>query len=212
MCGRSKTALGTLLAALALSGPAAASAGAEVFAAQSYPATISGSQWEGKHLFETVANTLYCNKYNFSGSLSAASNELALAATPSECSTLGIVVMTVSMNGCTWNFNVGKELEAGRFSGSGHIACPTGKEIVWTASSGNCTAKIPAQTLSGTFTLENTATEPGTVKLSTEATGITYTLNPTAGCLNKPEAGTYHNGVYKGITKLGAGGAWLAVQ
>ncbi|HEU4599342.1 MAG TPA: hypothetical protein VFS26_06310 [Solirubrobacterales bacterium] len=190
-----------LMLALAVGAAGAQAASASNFVAGSYPAAISGNQLE-KHIFKTVANDLYCNKYDFQSELTGAANELALAATPSECSTLGIVTMTVNMNGCTWNFNAGATIEAGKFSGAGHIACPNGKEIVWNASGGNCTAKIPAQTLSGNFTLENTATEPKTVKLSTAATGIKYTLGPTSGCLSSPTPGTYENGTYSGTTTL----------
>ena len=51
-----------LVAVLALSGTAAQLAQAETFQAESYPAAISGSQVEGKHLFKTVANTLSCKQ------------------------------------------------------------------------------------------------------------------------------------------------------
>ncbi|HET7119778.1 MAG TPA: hypothetical protein VFI17_00850 [Solirubrobacterales bacterium] len=190
-----------LVASLAVVATGAQAASAANFVAGSYPAAISGNQIE-KHVFETVANTLYCNTYDFQSELSGAANELALSASPSGCSTLGIVTMTVNMNGCTWNFNVGEKIEASKYSGSGHIACPSGKEIVWNASGGNCTAKIPAQTLSGTFTLEKTATKPTTVLLSTAATGIKYVLGPTSGCLGSPAPGTYENGAYSGTTTL----------
>lgn len=204
MLGRLKGGL-VVVAVLALCGAAAPLAQAANFEAESYPAAISGSQIEGKHSFKTVANELSCNKYDFTGELVEASNELALAGNPAECSTAGVVVMTVAMNGCTFNFNVGKEGGGGTFSGSAHIACPAGKEIVWTASSGNCTAKIPPQVFEAEVTLTNTATEPKkTIKLTTEATGVDYTLGPTSGCLNFPAPGTYKNGLYKGTTTLKA--------
>jgi len=197
--------LGVLASILVLAGLGAGPAAASVFEAESYPAELSGTQFEGKHSFKTVANELYCNKYTFKGELSAAAGEIALAGTPGECSTLGIVVMTVAMNGCTFNFGSGGELGAGLFSGTAKIACPEGKEIVWTASSGNCTAKIPPQTLKGTVTLQNTAAEPKkTVRLTTESSTVHYTLGPSSGCLGSPAPGTYTNGLYKGITKLSA--------
>lgn len=189
---------------LLLSATACASASASVWEAESYPATISGTQIEGKHLFKTVANTLYCNTFDFQGSLSGAAGELDLTGSPSECSTAGIVVMTVAMNGCTFDFGSGEGLGGSLFAGSAQISCPAGKEIVWNASTGNCTAKIPPQTLTGTVTLENTATSPKSVKLSTGVTGIHYTLNPSSGCLGKPASGTYENGAYSGVTTLTA--------
>jgi hypothetical protein len=198
---RSKRLGMVLVLALAVGAGSAQAASAANFVAASYPAAISGSQVE-KHIFHTAANDLYCNRYDFQSELTGASNEIALAATPSECSTAGIVSMIVSMNGCTWNFNVGTKIEAGKFSGSGHIACPSGKEIVWNGSLGNCTAKLPPQTLSGTYTLENTGTKPETVLLSTAVTGIKYVLGPTSGCLSAPAPGTYENGTYTGTTKL----------
>ncbi len=198
-----------LVLALVLSAAVSASATASVWEAEKYPAAISGSQLE-KHEFKTVANTLYCNKYDWQGALGSAASELALTGSPSECSTAGFVVMTVAMNGCTFNFGSGSELGAGLFGASAKIVCPAGKEIVWTASTGNCTAKIPPQTFAGTVTLENTATSPKSVKLSTAATGIHYTLNPTSGCLNKPPAGTYENGTYNGTTTLTATSSGVA--
>jgi hypothetical protein len=210
MRGKPKAWTAALFLSLLLSAAACAPATASVWEAESYPATISGTQIEGKHTFKTVANTLYCNKYLFAGALSSSASELALTGSPSECSTAGFVVMTVAMNGCTFNFGSGSELGAGLFAGSARIACPTGKEIVWTASTGNCTARIPAQTLNATVTLENTATAPKSVRLSTAATGIHYTLNPTSGCLNKPAAGAYVDGTYDGITTLTAAASGTA--
>ena len=138
------------------------------------------------------------NKYDFQGELSGESNELALTAIPQECSTLGIVVMTVTMNGCTFNFNVGKEIT----EGSVHIACPAGKEIVWKASNG-CTAKIPAQTIKAEVTLTNTATKPvKTIALSTVASGIHYTIEKGSLCVGAPGSGSYTDGVYEGKTTL----------
>jgi len=189
---------------LLLSAAVCAPATASVWEAESYPATISGAQIEGKHMFKTAANTLYCNTFNWQGALSGSASELALTGSPSECSTAGIVVMNVAMNGCTFNFGSGSLLEGALFAGSAQIVCPAGKEIVWTASLGNCTAKIPPQTLAGTVTLENTATAPKSVKLATAISGIHYTLNPTSGCLGKPAPGTYENGTYTGYTTLTA--------
>ena len=189
---------------LLLSAAACAPASASVFEAESYPATISGTQIEGKHAFQTVANTLSCNTYDFQGALSGAASEIALTGSPSGCSTAGVVVMNVAMNGCTFNFGSGRELGASLFAGSAQIVCPSGKEIVWNASTGNCTAKIPPQVLTATVTLENTATTPKSLKLSTAATGVHYTLGPSSGCLGKPAPGTYENGTYNGVTTLTA--------
>ena len=201
-----------LVLVLLLSAATTASAAASVWEAESYPATISGSQIEGKHEFKTAANTLYCNTFGWQGTLGSGASELALTGSPGECSTAGIVVMTVAMNGCTFNFGSGSELEATLFGGSAKIVCPAGKEIVWTGSTGNCTARIPPQTFAGTVTLKNTATSPKSVKLSTAATGIHYTLNPTSGCLNKPAPGTYENGTYSGNTTLTAESSGLTIK
>ena len=193
-----------VMLSLLLSAATGASASASVWEAESYPATISGSQIEGKHEFKTVANTLYCNTFDWKGTLSSAASELALTGAPLECTTFGFVVMKVAMNGCTFNFGSGSELEAALFGGTAQIVCPAGEEIVWTASTGNCTAKIPPQTFAGTVTLRNMATSPKSVKLLTEATGIHYTLNPSSGCLSQPAPGTYQNGTYNGTTTLTA--------
>jgi hypothetical protein len=204
MRGRSRTWVAALGLSLLLSAAACAPASASVWEAESYPATISGTQVEGKHTFQTAANTLSCTTFDFQGTLSGSVSELALTGAPSGCSTAGIIVMNVAMNGCTFNFGSGKELGAALFAGSAQIVCPAGKEIVWTASTGNCTAKIPPQVFAGTVNLENMATAPKSVKLSTAASGIHYTLNPSSGCLNKPAPGTYENGVYSGTTTLTA--------
>jgi hypothetical protein len=198
MRGRLRKAGLTLVAALAL-GAAVAPLAKAGFQAESYPATISGTQIEGKHLFKTVANELFCGTYDFQGKLSEAAKEIALSASPSGCSTAGVLTMTVNMSGCTWNFNSGK----GLFAESLQVVCPAGKEIVWTASSGNCTAKIPPQTIAAEITYTNTATEPKkSIKYSTSATGIHYTLGPSSGCLGSPAPGAYTNGTYTGMTTL----------
>jgi len=203
MMGKLKASGLALLAVVALAGVTAQATRAATFQAESYPAAISGQQ-EAKHLFETVANTLSCKKYEFAGELSSSSNELALTGSPQECSTAGVVVMTVNMNGCTFNFNVGAKIGEGKYEGAGHIACPAGKEIVWSATNG-CTAKIPPQTLTATITLENKATGPKkSILLSTEATGISYTIESGFFCLGSPKSGPYTNGKYTGSTKLTA--------
>ncbi len=202
--GRLRSGAAALVAMLAVCGLVAQAASATAFKAESYPATISGTQIEGVHSFKTAANELKCNTYDFAGALAEASNELALTGSPSGCSTAGTVVMTVTMNGCTFNFNAGRETGAGRFSGFFHIACPAGREIVWRATNG-CTARIPPQTPSSTVTLENTAGEPKkSLKLTTEATGIEYTLENSGFCAGSPPPGLYTNGVYRGVTKLTA--------
>ena len=110
--------------------------------------------------------------------------------------------MTVNMNGCTFNFKVGKEIGEGESAGSVHIACPAGKEIVWSATNG-CTAKIPAQTISATVTLQNKATEPKkSIRLTTAATGIKYTIEKGFFCFGAPSSGEYNNGTYEGVTTL----------
>lgn len=188
----------TLAAVLAMSGVMAQLAQAGTFEAESYPVAIKGNQIEGKHLFKTVASELYCNTYDFQGELGEASNELALAATPKECSTLGILTMTVEMNGCTFNFNVKEEISEGTV----HIACPAGKEIVWKASNG-CTARIPAQTIEAEVTLTNTATKPAkTIRLTTNAGGIHYSIEKGSACVGAPASGSYTNGTYEGATTL----------
>jgi hypothetical protein len=188
----------TLAAVLAMGGVMAQLAQAGSFEAESYPVAIHGNQIEGKHLFKTVASELSCNTYDFQGELGEASNELALTAMPLECSTLGTLTMTVTMNGCTFNFNVGEKIS----EGSVHIACPAGKEIVWKASNG-CTAKIPAQTIKAEVTLTNTATKPvKTIALTTVASGIHYTIEKGGFCVGAPASGSYADGVYEGATTL----------
>lgn len=192
-------AMGVAFAAIAvLGGMSAQFAEAGSFEAESYPVTINGNQIEGHHSFKTVASELYCNTYDFQGSLTEASNELALVASPLECSTLGFLAMSVEMNGCTFNFNVKEKISEGAV----HIACPAGKEIVWKASNG-CTAKIPAQTIEAEVTLTNTATKPvKTIRLATTASGIHYTIEKGSLCVGAPASGSYTNGTYEGVTTL----------
>ncbi|HEX2391561.1 MAG TPA: hypothetical protein VHI77_01445, partial [Solirubrobacterales bacterium] len=90
---------GLVLAATMVLWAAAAPLAKAAFVAESYPTTISGTQIEGKHRFKTAANELFCSTYDFQGELTEATKEIALSASPSGCSTLEIVVMTVNMNG-----------------------------------------------------------------------------------------------------------------
>ncbi|HEX8752028.1 MAG TPA: hypothetical protein VF731_01315 [Solirubrobacterales bacterium] len=192
-----------LVAVLAVGGTAAASAQAG-FVAGSYPAKLSGTQLE-QFIFFSAAAELKCKTSDFAGELTEAASSLSLTARTEGCSTGGgIVVMAVSMNGCTYRFTQGAKVAEGEWSSGLKIECPMGKEIVWENPEHNCVARTPAQEVSSTSTLRNTAKEPGTILLTTAASGIHYTLEKTFGCVGMPAPGTYTNGKYQGTAELSA--------
>lgn len=189
-----------LVAVLAVSGAIAAAAQAAEFVAGSYPAKVSGSQVEGAVVFESAAAELECGKSNFEGQLTAASPSLTLTAQTSECSTGGgLVVMVPSMNGCTYRFTPGKELEADKWATALSIVCEAGKEIVWRNAAETCVVRTPAQEIPATMSFKDTTgTTPKSVLLRTDATGIRYTIVKTSGCAHLAALGEHTDGEYHG--------------
>lgn len=198
--------LGLVLAAVLAVGGISAAAAQAKFVAGSYPAKVTGSQIESSMVFFSAAAELKCKQSGFEGELSEAAASLSLTARTEECSTGGgLVVMSVSMNGCSFRFTQGEKLGTDKWASGLKLECPTGKEIVWENPAHNCVARTPAQEINSTSTFEDTtAKEPKTVLLTTAATGIHYTLEKTFGCVNMPAPGEYTNGKYQGTAEFSA--------
>ena len=206
-------ALGLALIAVAAIGAALASAAqAGVFKAEEYPARITGEQVAGtitgqeftKHQFSTVVATWKCSTVKFQGELTEESSELTLTPTYEGCDWNGTLT-TVNTNGCDYLFTAGETIEGSenKLNVSVHIKCEAGHEIE--VILGECTIKLPSQTLSG-ITAENTLTaEPKMdVDLALDVKGFEYTVKNGSKCPNKPADGVYNNGSLKGVSTLTA--------
>jgi uncharacterized protein YaiE (UPF0345 family) len=186
-----------LVLALALSGIAAQAAQAGEFAAEQYPATVTGVQI-AKHAFKFEAGTIVCNTAKFHGNLEAASETLTLSASYEGCATAGGgAAVGVNMNGCDYEFNAGETVEADKVEGTLDIVCPEGEEIEFKEAANGCLVKIPSQNgLSQLTYTDHTIAQDFDVDIG--ISGMTYTQN--ANCAGG--MGTFANGEYAGSSTM----------
>jgi hypothetical protein len=197
---RLNVALLAIAAALVVSAVASSAASAGTFKAESYPATITGTQTTSV-VFSGVVGKWSCKTVSMQGTLTEASSSLNLAPSYGECSWAGVAA-TTNMEGCTYNFTAGNTIEGSesKIEATMDIKCPAGKEVKLVLNGGTCTIFIPEQTALKSATFENTpAATPDDVDLTLALTGIKYkVVNGMLGCPNKPADGTYTNGSIAG--------------
>ncbi len=177
------------LALSALAGVSAASA-TELFAADSYPATLSGTN-SSPHMWPA---TMKCETTTLTGKMSSATTLLEVQPAYSKC-TLGILAMNVNMNGCVYRFNV---------SGKFEIACPPGESPGITVTNVNlCPMRFPPQTIENAITYVTGTSKSGkssieirTINGKGEPLKLTYLWASKA--TNCSEQGEYKE-AYKGI-------------
>jgi hypothetical protein len=200
--------LAVLVAAMALgvSGIASTAASAGTFKAESYPATITGTQTTSV-VFTGVVGKWSCKTVSMQGTLSEASSALNLAPSYGECSWAGVPA-TTNMEGCTYEFTAGNTVEGkeNKVEATMDLKCPAGKEVKLVLNGGTCTIFIPEQIGLKSATFENTpAATPDDVDLTLALTGIKYkVVNGFLGCPNNPADGTYTNGSIGGVETLSA--------
>jgi hypothetical protein len=165
--------------------------------AGTYPITISGGQGT-QHVMSLQAGSLKCTTAKFNTSASGSTAQLTVGAEYSGCTAFGFPA-TVSMNGCTYTFNILNQAPVGSaYAGHADIACPAGKSISIIASGAGltkCTVTILAQTTDSeglTFTNQSSIS---TIGLSLAIKGIDYHQQEGSGlgrCSTAdPTAGTY---------------------
>lgn len=142
-------------------------------AAEQYPATVSGSQ-STELKFTTAAGRVKCKSVTFgAGQLSGPTAQLSLSTTYGSCTAFGQTA-TISMNSCHYSLSVAN---AGPpYVGSLQLACSVeGDGIVVSVPSGNCSLKIPAQSIAS---------------LSLATTGSGFERHVTAGLAGEGSAYT----------------------
>jgi hypothetical protein len=166
--------------------------GMKCFEAESYPATLTGSQ-TGTQTFGFESGKIECGATSFSTTLAEQSNTIEVQPSYSSC-VFGLFSVTADVNECKYKFAPTSEVEEDKYKGTVDIVCPTGKSIALTSACG-CTVTIGSQTALGTVEyVDTTAASPKkdvAVKLS--LSGIKYT--ESAGCTH---TGTHSNGTYGG--------------
>jgi len=212
---RLSVAILAIAVALTASAALSAAASAGTFKAESYPATITGTQTTAV-TFTGVVGKWTCKTVSMQGTLSEASSALNLAPIYSECSWAGVAA-TTNMEGCTYEFTAGNTVEGSesKIESTMDVKCPAGKEVKLVLNGGTCTIYIPEQTGLKSATFENTAAPtPDDVDLTLALSGIKYkVVNGLFGCPNNPADGTYTNGTISGVETLTAdskGGSAIA--
>lgn len=165
MASKLKTIGVAFIAALALSGLAASSAGATEFTASSYPAEYAGSQVV-KHKLVTDTFTTECEVAKFSGFFVAVSTTMTITPAYSGCKSAGIT-MTMTMNGCDYLLH----LPAAGNDATMDLVCPAGQEM--TIDIGAELSKPICQIHIPPFTGKSK------VSLTNEAPGVLATFNLT---------------------------------
>jgi len=158
-------ALSSVEASLALGEkPAFLTAGSE-----GSPASVSGEQIEGSHLFSRSGRTVTCESVTFSeGVISGQASQLSLTPEYSNCHSVILgskLPATVTRNGCKWNYTFTKV--SSTYQARGDWVCEAGKQTEIhiyssliqhiTGGASLCTITTPAQNNIGTITVTNTA-------------------------------------------------------
>ena len=182
------------LALVAFGAVNAAGAQAGTFTAAAYPATITGQNVGGAHVFNTEVGMMNCNVM-FHGELTAASSELTL--TPTYNCGIGGLAVDVNLNGCDYVFHAGETMAMHEVGGSMDILCPEEAEIDFEITSMvTCHLTVPEQLGLEAITYTN-RTMARDVDADMSLGEIAYGLDP--GC---PVMGTFANGTYGGTTTL----------
>lgn len=130
---RNLKALGLgLVAALAMNSAIAATAAADLFRAEQYPAQVTGDQDGQIDQLTTTAGALTCEEIKYVGTFNAASTEATLTPSYGKCKMAGLPSI-VDVNGCSYKLTqttAGAEPTTSRVD----ILCPAGQEITVTVN------------------------------------------------------------------------------
>lgn len=194
MTRKLKASLLAVLALAAIGAVSATAAQAGEFTAAAYPATITGQNVGGAHVFTTEAGMMNCN-VTFHGEMAAASGELTVTPTYN-CGISGLQV-DVDLNGCDYVFHAGETVVMDIVNGTMDIKCPEGAKIDFEITSMMpCNITVGEQTGLTAITYTN-KTMTKDVLVDMNLGEIVYTAD--LGC---PNAGVHNNGTYNGTTTL----------
>jgi hypothetical protein len=188
MTRKLKTLGAALVAVFALTAVMASAASAAQYTSSVYPTTATGESPKGNDVFTTEAGTVEC-KAHFVGTLTAASSDLTVTPTYTNCTAFGFV--EASVTGCKYTFTA-----VTTTSSSVHVVNPC------TIIASNCHVTVPNQgPLSSVATTNNAA---GDVSAKADVSKIHYTVvkdgflcpfEGTGTTLGSgPGAGTYKQG------------------
>lgn len=184
----------TLVAMFAITAMSASAASAAEFRHQGAEdaRVIANNTGQGNHVFTAgLIGSISCSTATFTGTSYVTSPQptVTVAPTYTGCTFLGVANVKVNMEGCTYQFET--PTGAGPFTGSVTVLCPAGKKINFEAS--GCKVEVGEQTVK-TITYVNQPGPPKSVKVTSDATGITYT-GAGLGCA---VTGTKNDGTYSG--------------
>jgi hypothetical protein len=178
-----------LTAVLGLAAASASTAAATKFTAASYPVKITAATVE-THRFTVGGGTVSCTSAEFSGELSAASEQLTVIPAYRECTAFGFINAKVT------GFGAGKCDYTFYAAGQVDLDCSAGNQVQ--IDSGGCTTTFSAAENQGLSANSYTNATPTAkqVTVDTQITGIHAVVHSGFGC---PVAGgTYTNGAYSG--------------
>jgi hypothetical protein len=195
MTHKLNAALLAVLALTAIGAVGATAAQAGEFTAAAYPATITGQNVGGPHVFTTEAGQMNCN-VTFHGEMAAATEDLTLTPTYN-CGLKGVQV-DVDANGCDYVFHADETLFMDTVAGSMDITCPVGAKIDFEVTSIiPCNITVGEQLGLEAMTYTNRTGMANDVDVHMSLSEIAYTAD--LGC---PGAGVHNNGTYSGTTTL----------
>jgi hypothetical protein len=149
------------------------------FTMSSYPTTVTGESASGNDTFTTEAGTMEC-KTHYESSLSAASSQLTVKTTMSECRSFGFLSATVAMGSCDYLYKTPAG-SGDNWSSAAEIKCTNSAEPIRIVA-GNCEVTTGEQSPSGSVSITNN-TAAGDVSIKAGLSGINYTvLKDGFGC------------------------------
>ena len=141
------------------------------FAADDYPATISGTQTLPELKLTTTGGNVKCKSLNLSGSIAAAVSDLSLSPSYASCTAFGQTA-TVSSTGCQYVFH----------ASSLDLSCGAGSLKI-TVPGLNCSITVASQSVGG-LSLTNVGSGVSRhIVASISGTPLSYTVSgPGTGC------------------------------
>ncbi len=168
------------------------------FAAEIYPALITGTQ-VSQHKFKMpAAGSIQCKTSKLNTELSAAASELVATPEYGTCTLAGSYVVTPTVTGCSLTF----KLLGSSGEGNGGISCSAGNELTYRVvnfdGTTRCTVTIPSYTPAGeNYTFKNVGSgKSRQVEAIANMSAIKYHI--TTGC--GVAEGTYSDGAFTGST------------
>lgn len=172
------------------------------FEAASYYADVTAKQSaEAPVVLSTEGGNLGCAEVGATGRMQAATSSLKMTPSFSGCKFDSFEnTVTVALNGCQYVYHPG---DSGGPSTTMDVACPEGKAIE--VSAGTCGFSIPTQTGLKTIRATNiAATNPDTVSLEFEVSGLTYNKTKDGFGCKFNGTGTLSNASLSGTQTLSA--------